>query len=117
MPLASFSLDLPDRDARVLRGYTLLGRTVDVVETSRGCTFDCSFCSIIEMRGRNFHPYPFDRVLATIDNGLVLLGIPEFWRMFIQGAAIVLAATADVIIAGQVRNTLRVRRRIVRTSS
>ena len=32
--------------------------TVDVVETSRGCTYDCSFCSIIEMRGRNFHPYP-----------------------------------------------------------
>jgi anaerobic magnesium-protoporphyrin IX monomethyl ester cyclase len=66
MPLASSSLDLPDRDARVLGGYTLLGRPVDVVETSRGCTYDCSFCSIIEMRGRNFHPYPFDRVLADI---------------------------------------------------
>jgi radical SAM superfamily enzyme YgiQ (UPF0313 family) len=39
---------------------------VDVVETSRGCTFDCSFCSIIEMRGRNFHRYRFDRVLADI---------------------------------------------------
>jgi radical SAM superfamily enzyme YgiQ (UPF0313 family) len=39
---------------------------VDVVETSRGCTFDCSFCSIIEMRGRNFHTYTFDRVLADI---------------------------------------------------
>ena len=33
---------------------------VDVVETSRGCTFDCSFCSIIEMRGRNFHRFPID---------------------------------------------------------
>ena len=44
----------------------MLGRTVDVVETSRGCTFDCSFCSIIEMRGRNFHPYPIERVLADI---------------------------------------------------
>jgi anaerobic magnesium-protoporphyrin IX monomethyl ester cyclase len=66
VPLASEALRLPDRDARVLGGYTLLGRTVDVVETSRGCTFDCSFCSIIEMRGRNFHPYPIDRVLADI---------------------------------------------------
>src|ERR1700716_3510359 len=65
-PLPPPPLDLPDRDARVLRGYTLLGRPVDVVETSRGCTFDCSFCSIIEMRGRNFHPYPIDRVLADI---------------------------------------------------
>jgi radical SAM superfamily enzyme YgiQ (UPF0313 family) len=66
MALASTELQLPNRAARVLGGYTLLGRTVDVVETSRGCTFDCSFCSIIEMRGRNFHPYAFDRVLADI---------------------------------------------------
>ncbi len=57
---------LPKRDARVLSGYTMLGRGVDVVETSRGCTFDCGFCSIIEMRGRNFHTYSFDRVLADI---------------------------------------------------
>jgi radical SAM superfamily enzyme YgiQ (UPF0313 family) len=57
---------LPDRRARVLRGYTLVGRPVDVVETSRGCTFDCSFCSIIEMRGRNFHGFPLERVLEDI---------------------------------------------------
>src|SRR5215471_17454726 len=57
---------LPKRDARVLSGYTMLGRQADVIETSRGCTFDCSFCSIIEMRGRNFHTYSFDRVLADI---------------------------------------------------
>jgi anaerobic magnesium-protoporphyrin IX monomethyl ester cyclase len=56
----------PNRDARVLGGYTFLGRQVDVVETSRGCTFDCGFCSIIEMRGRNFHTYDLDRVLADI---------------------------------------------------
>jgi len=56
----------PNRDARVLGGYTLLGRQVDVVETSRGCTYDCSFCSIIEMRGRNFFTYSFARVLADI---------------------------------------------------
>ena len=57
---------LPNRAARVLQGYTLLGRQVDVVETSRGCTYDCSFCSIIEMRGRNFHTYSFERVLRDI---------------------------------------------------
>ena len=56
----------PNRDARVLKGYTMLGRQTDVIETSRGCTFDCSFCSIIEMRGRNFHTYTFDRVIADI---------------------------------------------------
>ena len=36
------------------------------METSRGCTYDCSFCSIIEMRGRNFHTFDFTRVLADI---------------------------------------------------
>ena len=59
-------LRLPKRSARVLRGYTLLGRPVDVIETSRGCTFDCSFCSIIAMRGRNFHTFELDRVLEDI---------------------------------------------------
>jgi radical SAM superfamily enzyme YgiQ (UPF0313 family) len=57
---------LPDRSARVLTGYTMLGRPIDVVETSRGCTYDCTFCSIIEMRGRNFHRFALDRVIADI---------------------------------------------------
>jgi anaerobic magnesium-protoporphyrin IX monomethyl ester cyclase len=73
LPRPVHSLDgdeirLPKRDARVLSGYTMLGRQVDVVETSRGCTFDCGFCSIIEMRGRNFHTYTFDRVIADISD-------------------------------------------------
>jgi radical SAM superfamily enzyme YgiQ (UPF0313 family) len=60
------ALALPNRAARVLSGYTFLGRPIDIVETSRGCTYDCSFCSIIEMRGRNFHTFDFTRVLADI---------------------------------------------------
>jgi anaerobic magnesium-protoporphyrin IX monomethyl ester cyclase len=60
------TLQPPNRAARVLTGYTMMGRTADVVETSRGCTFDCSFCSIIEMRGRNFHRFPIDRVIDDI---------------------------------------------------
>ncbi|MGC2111711.1 MAG: radical SAM protein [Candidatus Korobacteraceae bacterium] len=64
--LGGDEIRLPKRSARVLTDYTMMGRQVDVVETSRGCTFDCGFCSIIEMRGRNFHTYSFDRVLADI---------------------------------------------------
>jgi len=64
--LESGEIRPPRRDVRVLEGYTMLGRKVDVVETSRGCTFDCGFCSIIEMRGRNFHTYSFERVLDDI---------------------------------------------------
>jgi anaerobic magnesium-protoporphyrin IX monomethyl ester cyclase len=68
-PTADLSRGLirpPRRAARVLDGYTMLGRPVDVVETSRGCTFDCSFCSIIEMRGRDFNRYPLERVIDDI---------------------------------------------------
>ena len=64
--LTDGELALPNRAARVLSGYTFLGRPIDIVETSRGCTYDCSFCSIIEMRGRNFHTFDFTRVLADI---------------------------------------------------
>jgi len=62
----------PNRGARVLSGYTFLGRAIDVVETSRGCTFDCSFCSIIEMRGRNFHRLPMPHVIDDIRNAVSL---------------------------------------------
>ena len=64
--LADGEVRPPNRACRVLSGYTMLGRTVDVVETSRGCTFDCSFCSIIEMRGRNFHRFSLERVVDDI---------------------------------------------------
>jgi len=60
----------PNRRARVLSGYTFLGRQVDVVETSRGCTYDCSFCSIIEMRGRNFHRLPLPQVIDDIRDAI-----------------------------------------------
>jgi len=49
-------------------------------------------------------------VLATIDNGLVLLRVPEFWRMFIQGTAIVLAVSVDALIDGRIRRMLELRR-------
>jgi len=62
----------PNRRARVLSGYTFLGRRIDVVETSRGCTFDCSFCSIIEMRGRNFHRLPLPAVIDDIRDAVSL---------------------------------------------
>src|SRR5260370_39198237 len=50
---------LPKRSTRVLRGYTMVGQQVDVIETSRSCTFNCSFFSIIAMRARTFHTSTF----------------------------------------------------------
>ncbi len=66
--LSNEEFRLPNRAARVLSGYTTMGRQADVVETSRGCTYDCSFCSIIEMRGRNFHRFSIERVITDIQD-------------------------------------------------
>ncbi|MEE9167738.1 MAG: radical SAM protein [Candidatus Neomarinimicrobiota bacterium] len=57
---------LPDRTSRILFGYHAWGRPCDVIETSRGCTFDCSFCTIIKMYGRTFRRYPIERIIQDI---------------------------------------------------
>ncbi len=46
-------------------------------------------------------------ILSTIDNGLVLAHAPEFWRMFIQGAAIVGAIALDAGIERRLQSILK----------
>lgn len=50
-------------------------------------------------------------ILSTIDNGLVLARAPEFWRMFIQGSAIVGAITFDALLERRIRAVFAHRRR------
>ncbi len=60
---------LPDRDARLLKkGFYGFTHPVDVVETSRGCTQGCKFCSINHMYGRSFRTYSIDRVIEDIQD-------------------------------------------------
>jgi rhamnose transport system permease protein len=42
-------------------------------------------------------------ILSTIDNGLIMARAPEFWRMFIQGCAIVGAIAVDALIERRMR--------------
>lgn len=59
----------PIRDKRRLTwGYHLLNSKVEVMETSRGCTRSCNFCSIRHMYGKSFRTFPISRVLADIDD-------------------------------------------------
>lgn len=51
-------------------------------------------------------------VLATINNGLVLLQVQEFYRLLIQGAAIVLAVAVDALVQKRVHSATT-RRRIL----
>jgi rhamnose transport system permease protein len=51
-------------------------------------------------------------VLATINNGLVLLGVQEFYRLLIQGGAIIAAVWVDAIVQRRVTGS-GTRRRIM----
>ncbi len=46
-------------------------------------------------------------ILSSIDNGLVLAMAPEFWRMFIQGLAIVAAIALDAGIERHIQKLFR----------
>lgn len=62
-------LKLPIRDKRRLTwGYHVMNNKIEVMETSRGCTRSCNFCSIGHMYGRNFRVFPIERVLADLDD-------------------------------------------------
>jgi len=66
-PLELNNLKLPDRGSRVFkRGFHILGNPADVVETSRGCTNRCKFCSIRQMYGTKFRKYKIERVIRDI---------------------------------------------------
>jgi anaerobic magnesium-protoporphyrin IX monomethyl ester cyclase len=62
-------LKLPIRDKRRLTwGYHIMNSKVEVMETSRGCTRGCTYCSMKHMYGRSFRTFPIERVLADLDD-------------------------------------------------
>jgi rhamnose transport system permease protein len=50
-------------------------------------------------------------LVATIDNGFTLMRISEFWKIFFEGAAIVVAVTVDALLNQRLQELLRRRRR------
>jgi len=63
------TLKLPIRDQRRLTwGYHIIYSKIELMETSRGCTRSCNFCSMKHMYGRTFRTYPISRVLADLDD-------------------------------------------------
>ncbi|MHC1630731.1 MAG: B12-binding domain-containing radical SAM protein [Methanotrichaceae archaeon] len=58
---------MPNRDCRLItEGFHSFGIPIDSVETSRGCTNGCKFCSIQNMYGLSFRKYSFERILDDI---------------------------------------------------
>jgi len=62
---------LPIPDLGLVRGFDLkkriLKQTVVPVQASRGCTHDCSFCSVTGMFGRGFRFRSVDNVIEELD--------------------------------------------------
>ncbi len=59
----------PIRDKRRLTwGYHVLNLKAEVLETSRGCTRSCNFCSMKQMYGRTFRTFPIKKVIAQLDD-------------------------------------------------
>ncbi len=50
-------------------------------------------------------------LVAVIDNGFTLLKFSEFWKIFFEGTAIVVAVTLDALVKRRFQDSLRRRRR------
>jgi anaerobic magnesium-protoporphyrin IX monomethyl ester cyclase len=57
---------LPDRKSRILDRSRFMKLRFDCVETSRGCTMGCTFCSIRWMYGKSVRFFPLDRVIEDL---------------------------------------------------
>ncbi|MDD4871425.1 MAG: radical SAM protein [Kiritimatiellae bacterium] len=66
--LDTSTIKLPNRNTRTNSNYYYLGMPMDVIETSRGCPFNCKFCSITNMYGHTFRPFSEERIVADLWN-------------------------------------------------
>lgn len=60
--------EIPIPDFSLLNGDPLVmgGKTVIPIQTSRGCPFDCSFCSVTSMFGRKFRWRSTDKIMEEL---------------------------------------------------
>ena len=62
-------IKIPLRSARIFKkGFHMMGMPADVIETSRGCVYDCNFCSIRNMYGKSFRKYSTERIITDMED-------------------------------------------------
>ncbi len=61
-------IKLPDRSARLWKGYNVIKVPFDMIEFSRGCLMSCNFCNIRSMYGKSFRTYDTQRVMRDLEN-------------------------------------------------
>lgn len=63
------SIKIPLRSSRIFKkGFHIMGSPCDVIETSRGCVYDCNFCSIRNMYGKSFRKFSIDRIMTDLED-------------------------------------------------
>lgn len=68
LPLVNYSL---------LEGYEKMD--ILPVMTSRGCPFDCNFCTVTKIFGKNFRMQTPERIVAEIENALAYVKCRDFF--------------------------------------
>lgn len=74
IPMPSYTLRAMDEYVRWSPRGNKKDRTLSVV-SSRGCPFDCEFCSIYNIYGRNWRQFSAERVLSEIQIAVDMFGI------------------------------------------
>jgi radical SAM superfamily enzyme YgiQ (UPF0313 family) len=91
-------LPLPNREVRILKNFHYLKRSFDCAETTRGCTFPCTFCSITRMYGKTFREFPIERIIED----LTILKKKGTWGVFFVDDNITLNVTRMKILCEEI---------------
>ncbi len=91
-------LPLPNREVRILKNFHYLKRSFDCSETTRGCTFPCTFCSITRMYGKTFREFPIERIIED----LTILKKKGTWGVFFVDDNITLNVTRMKILCEEI---------------
>jgi len=79
---------------------------IEVMETSRGCTRTCNYCSMKHMYGRSFRTYPIERVLENLDD--IYYNCKTHWVFWVDDNLVLDPARVielcDAIIARNYKN-------------
>lgn len=59
--------------------YLKAGRNLDIGQTSRGCPFNCGFCSSASIRERKWRAMSSDKALDMIGEAIVRFNLTGFW--------------------------------------
>ena len=98
----------------LLEGY----RSLDLVPlmTSRGCPFDCNFCTVTKVFGRQFRTLTPERILAEIENALQYFRTRDFFfyddnftadrNRLAEFCDLLIARRVDITWAAQVRTDI-----------